>query len=181
MTNRLLELFAADRTATIALGQSKKSYPDVAMAEIGRVDDSRSRFAVFMWLAADQRRRELLAASMVVPVDIWEMNGDGTKIPSKNETCAKNARFGRFSSNISLAHKQPMSAQCTMQLRFKLQAFRPQALIMQDFHNEDLKEGNSRRDVIERLVDFCDHPPPTKYFTTLREYLDYRIQVATVL
>ncbi|PPQ78861.1 hypothetical protein CVT25_002429 [Psilocybe cyanescens] len=67
-----------------------------------------------------------------------------------------------------------------MQLRFKLQA----ALIndiMQDFHNEDLKEGNGRRDIIERLVDFCNHPSPTKDFTALREYLDYRIQDTAVL
>jgi hypothetical protein len=51
-------------------------------------------------------------------------------------------------------------------------------IIMQDLHDEDLKGGNGGKEVIERLVDFCNHLPPTKEFTTLREFLDYRIEDA---
>jgi hypothetical protein len=65
MTNRLLELFAADGTAMIALRQRKKSYADVAKAEIGRLHDNWSRFTGYFWPAADQRRLELLAATLV--------------------------------------------------------------------------------------------------------------------
>jgi len=54
-------------------------------------------------------------------------------------------------------------------------------VIMQDFHDEDLKAGgNGGKEVIERLVDFFNHVPPKKEFTTLREFLDYRIKDAAV-
>ncbi|PPQ89747.1 LOW QUALITY PROTEIN: hypothetical protein CVT25_014192 [Psilocybe cyanescens] len=162
LTSRLLELFAADETARNSFGRKKKSYADIAQAEIGHVHDSWGRFSAYLWPAADQQRLELLAATLVFIMifdDVWEMNEDDTIHKIQVEY-------------ISRLKPADASAMCNMT---PLQALISN--IVWDIHNED-KWGNGGKEVIEGLIDFCNHPPPPKHFTTLREFLDYRIQDA---
>ena len=58
-----------------------------------------------------------------------------------------------------------------------------QALIdstIEGFRKQDAVKGNEGKEVIDRLIDFCNHMPPKKAFTSLRQFLDYRAIDAAV-
>lgn len=46
--------------------------------------------------------------------------------------------------------------------------------VHQGFLQEDAVIGNGGIDVINALIDFCQHPQPKTKFSGVREYLDYR-------
>ena len=45
--------------------------------------------------------------------------------------------------------------------------------IHQGFHAGDEEGGNGGAEVLQRLIEFCNHEPPG-HFSSVREYLDYR-------
>ncbi|KAH9484643.1 Terpene cyclase aneC [Psilocybe cubensis] len=173
MVTKLLNLFAEDDIANTTLYRGSKSYANMAKKELRVIDHSWPRFTFYLWPAADERRLELLSATMtllfifddlrlIYPQDVWEMQDEETIriIQSEFISCLKLP-----DSETSLSERErnltPLQAMITQ--------------VIQGYYDEDLKGGDGGKDVVKYLIDFINHPPPAKTYNTLREYVDYRI------
>lgn len=46
---------------------------------------------------------------------------------------------------------------------------------VQGFKDQDKTMGNGGQEVLDRLIDFCEHVPPQTKFATMGDYLSYRL------
>ncbi|KAH9484641.1 Terpene cyclase aneC [Psilocybe cubensis] len=168
MARKLLTLFSEDDTANTTLRRGSKSYADIAKIELNALDRNWCLFLFYLWPAADERRLELITAAIVFVFifdDVWEMKNEETiriiqkefvaclKLPDPGDVLAQDGE------NVT-----PLQEMIST--------------IIRGFEEEDSECGNGGKDVIKWLIEFINHPPPTKEFETLREFLDYRIDDA---
>ncbi|KAH9484642.1 Fusicoccadiene synthase [Psilocybe cubensis] len=184
ITRRLLELFAdagSDDTASkicldidAAFAQGMvNTWAEVAKAEIPIIFDSWSRFNAYFWVAADERRVELMTAAnglIIIFDDVWETKDSEAihKIQAEflSRFKVRDSGRGRGFPNVREEDTTPLQAFITD--------------VIQGFYEEDTKGGNGGKEVVDRMVEFINHRPPAREFTTLREFLDYRIKDAAV-
>ncbi|KAI4200162.1 MAG: hypothetical protein LQ350_004123 [Teloschistes chrysophthalmus] len=155
----LLQLFARDplcAEVNVGKGQSLASQA-LKQLTISPVD-TYARFAIYMNPRADQERARLLGQSMVL---IFVFDGSSF-LASHVSDQLRDLFVARLNGTLpaTTAHT-PLQAEMT-QLREKLLRC-------------DEEEGNGGREILQHLIEFYHHSPPSA-FTCVRDYLDYRYE-----
>uniref|UniRef100_A0A8H7Y1N1 Isoprenoid synthase domain-containing protein n=1 Tax=Psilocybe cubensis TaxID=181762 RepID=A0A8H7Y1N1_PSICU len=168
MTTKLLNLFAEDDFAHAILHRGSRLHAKIAKQEIHGVNHNWSRFSLYMWPAADKRRLELMSATMAfifIIDDVWEMQDEETNRIIQSECISllrpPDSEMGSSERKKKVTPLQTMITQ-----------------VIQGLHEEDSKGGNGGKDIIKWLIEYFNHPPPDKEYSTLSEFLNYRIDDA---
>ncbi|KAI4620552.1 uncharacterized protein J4E87_007240 [Alternaria ethzedia] len=165
-TRVLLQHFASDQTATSILKNGGKSYSEIAAKELPMLHDNWTRFCAYLWPAASEERLKLIAETIVyifIFDDVWEMSDESTIQTFQNEFVS------RLKAQMPYGDDEPVSI-----LQKAMHA------TIQGLHDQDGIIGDGGAEVVARLMDFINHPPPPTEFHSLREFLDYRIIDAAV-
>ncbi|KAF7915160.1 uncharacterized protein EAE98_011245 [Botrytis deweyae] len=158
-TTELLELFAQDQHCKDAMLTNGQSMATLAKHQLRTpVLDTYSRFSIYMFADADEKRIQLLAQSVILIFifdDMWE------NASSEFTSQVRDDFIGRIQGNVSKS-----IADTPLQRRMHE--------IRQGFLDGDEEDGgNAGAEVLQELIDFCRHEHPEE-FSSVREYLDYR-------
>ncbi|KAL8729125.1 MAG: hypothetical protein Q9166_004956 [cf. Caloplaca sp. 2 TL-2023] len=155
-TKELLKLFADDRRCSDVMMSNRQSMSSLAEEQLeSRIMDTYSRFSIYMFPEADEKRSQLLAQSVIL---IFMFDG---LLESQIEGLRKDF-VTRLEGTVS-------SSTTDTPLERRIDAIR-QGLLA-----GDKEEGNGGAEVLRTLINFCHHPdPPCEGFSSVRDYLDYR-------
>ncbi|KAL8937593.1 MAG: hypothetical protein Q9216_004351 [Gyalolechia sp. 2 TL-2023] len=158
-TEELLQFFAQDRQCSEIILSDSRSLSDLAEEQLeSNVIDTYSRFSMYMFPEADDKRIRLLAQCIILIFifdDVWENASSETVAPF-------HPNLGSFVGTV------PCTKMDTA-LGGRIDDIRRGLL------GGDEEEGNGGAEVIENLIRFCYHvEPPREGFSSVREYLDYR-------
>ncbi|EKD18897.1 uncharacterized protein L3040_008118 [Drepanopeziza brunnea f. sp. 'multigermtubi'] len=162
LSTDLLELFAADATSTDAVRRNGVSLARIASHELlNKEEDRFTKFPTYIFPEADEQRTRLLAATVVYIIifdDSWEMHSED-KLGVVRDDFIK-----RLEGDIEDAEHAEDPKQTTML----------QALISDTVR--ELRDEDGGQEVLDRLVEFCRHVPPSENttFASLGDFLRYR-------
>ncbi|KJY00868.1 hypothetical protein TI39_contig309g00009 [Zymoseptoria brevis] len=199
ISSRTLELYAYDPQISGAVRSNGVSLAKVAARELEAKEEDRfTKFGIYLFPEADEKRMELLAATIVHIVifdDSWEMHSGDQLCVVRDDFIAR-LKGMPFIAPPTIAKRNLLQSALNWGLPNRLKSIRDSisarraslqlAALEQtplqdniDWTVQGLKACDAFGDtggqeVIDRFIDFCNHIPPQKDFRSLGEYLAYR-------